>query len=114
MEWLTFINRVRDELVSGKLFNDFRVPIAKEQDLTEVAGIGLRKLYADTFNLSPNSDELLDHVSFRQGPTDKDKLAYKKAKKDRWVFFHDVFYAPDIIIKDLDNHNNIYCRSRSN
>ena len=107
MEWLTFIDRVHDELVSGNLFNDFRVPISKEQNLTEVAWIGLRKLYGETFNLPIGSNKLADFVSFRQGPTDKDRKAYKNAKKDRWVFFHDVFYAPDIIIKDLNNHNNI-------
>jgi hypothetical protein len=33
---------------------DFRVQISKEQDLTEVAGIGLRKLFAETFDQSPN------------------------------------------------------------
>jgi hypothetical protein len=107
MDWLTFIGRVHYELVNGNLFNDFRVPIYKEQNLTEVAGIGLRKLYGEKFNLPFDLDKLADFVSFRQGPTDKDRKAYKNAKKDRWVFFHDVFNAPDIIIKDLNNYNNI-------
>ena len=107
MEWSIFIEKIYDELQSGEVFNDFRHPIKSEQDLTEITALRLRNIFAESYGLSLNSDILIKHVTFRKGPTEKDKKAYRNAKKDRWVFFHDVFYAPDILVQDPNSKSNI-------
>ena len=100
MEWSAFINKIYDELQRGEAFDDFRHPIENEQDLTEITALGIRKIMAEFYGLSKNSETFIKNVTFRKGPTEKDKKAYSKAKKDRWVFFHNVFFAPDIMIQD--------------
>lgn len=100
MKWPAFINKIYHELQRGEVFGDFRHPIENEQDLTEVTALCIRKIMAESYDLCKNSETLIKNVTFRQGPTEKDKKAYSKAKKDRWVFFHDVFFAPDIMIQD--------------
>jgi hypothetical protein len=99
MSWPEFIDRVYEDLKDGKSFSDFRVPLEDEQSLTRILALGLRKIFASYFDLPLESDALFDIVTYRQGDTTRDKAAYREAKKLRWVFFHDVFYAPDILIR---------------
>ncbi len=107
MEWLSFIDTIYSELEDGKIFSDFCLPIENEQDLTNITAIEIRKLYAQQYGIPENSKFLYDYVTFRKGPTEQDRKAYRKAKENRWVFFHDVFYAPDILIRDLNSNSNI-------
>ena len=88
-----------NELIRGNLFSDFRHYFKDEQALTRTIAIGLCKLYALSFSLPVDSDDLYHKVTYRKGDSQNDKRAYKSAKGDRWVFFHDVFFAPDILIR---------------
>jgi hypothetical protein len=99
MKWIDFITQVHQELVRGELFSDYQFNFNSEQELTQSIGIGLRKLFALSYNLSENCEELHNIVTFRRGPSQRDRVAYAKAKNDRWVFFHSVFFAPDILIR---------------
>jgi len=99
MKWAVFVNSVCNELIKGNLFSDFRCHFEDEQALTRSIAIGLRKLFASSFSLPVDSDDLYHNVTYRKGNTEKDKRAYNQAKEDRWVFFHDVFFAPDILIR---------------
>jgi hypothetical protein len=99
MKWVDFVGSVYNELIRGNLFSDFRRHIEDEQTLTRTIAIGLRNLYASSFNLPVDSDDLYQRVTYRKGDTEKDKKAYSRAKDDRWIFFHDVFFAPDILIR---------------
>jgi hypothetical protein len=99
MKWAVFVNSVCNELIKGNIFSDFRCHFEDEQALTHTIAIGLRKLFASSFSLPVDSDDLYHNVTYRKGNTEKDKRAYSLAKDDRWVFFHDVFFAPDILIR---------------
>ena len=107
MEWSNFIEKVYEELQSGEAFDNFHHLIKSEQNLTEMIALRLRNIFAEVYRLPHNSDLLIKHVTFRKGPTEQDKKAYRNAKTNRWVFFHDVFYAPDILIQDLKLNANI-------
>jgi hypothetical protein len=107
MEWPDFIEMIYEELRGGDAFDDFRHQIKNEQNLTEITALKLRSIFSEVYGLPYNSDLLINHVTFRKGPTEEDKKAYRKAKRNRWVFFHDVFYAPDILIQDLNSNTNI-------
>ena len=106
MEWLNFIERIYEELQTGEALGDFHYPIKTEQHLTEITALRLRDIFAKAYKIPHNSDLLINHVTFRNGPTEQDKKAYRNAKNNRWVFFHDVFYAPDILIQDLNSNAN--------
>jgi len=107
MKWPRFIDTLYTDLENGRAFNDFRQSINSEQDLTEIIALKIRKLYAQHYGVPDNSKILFEHVTFRNRPTEHDRKAYRKAKENRWVFFHDVFYAPDILIQGLDSDSNI-------
>jgi len=99
MEWADFVESVCNELIRGNVFSDFRCHFEDEQALTRTIAVGIRTLFASSFNLPVDSDDLYHRVTYRRGDTQKDKKAYSHAKDDRWVFFHDVFFAPDILIR---------------
>jgi hypothetical protein len=95
MEWSDFVDTICDELIKGHRFSDYRRPIENEQALTRIIADGLRKFVAS----SDNPDEVYHMVTYRESDTEREKNAYSQAKEDRWVFFHDVFFAPDILIR---------------
>jgi len=107
MEWSNFIDIIFTELEKGKSFDDFRQPIINEQDLTEITALKIRNIFAQQYGVPEHSDILYNHITFRKGPSEQDRKAYREAKEARWVFFHDVFYAPDILIQDLNSNSNI-------
>ena len=103
MEWLDFVEIVDREIAKGDLFSQFRLPLKNEQALTRHLGNGLRRPVASCYELRTDSAELFSSVTYRAGDTRKDRLAYANARDDRWVFFHDVFFAPDILISRTYN-----------
>ena len=100
MKWSVFLHRIHNEFLNGEAFNDFRHSIVTEQDLTTFSALRIREIMAKSYGLKKNSKTLIENVTFRSGQTAEDKKAYSKAKQDRWVFIHDVFAAPDIMIQD--------------
>ena len=109
MKWIGFVNRVYAELKNESRFFDFNQAFEKEQQLTRVMALGLRKLFAESYNLPVNSEALPYHVLYRQGDTQTDKLAWTQSKLDKWISFHGVRFVPDILIRRrLDDPDDIY------
>lgn len=108
MEWSDFANHVYHELGKGNALFNFHQPFQKEQELTRQLGIGLRKLFAESYGLPVTYDALSYHVIFRDGDTQKDKDAWKKSKSDKWIPFHGVRFVPDFLIRrNINDPNDI-------
>jgi hypothetical protein len=55
MDWQEFVNKCHNTLKSESSYFDFEASFDKEHDLTEYLVLGLRRLFADCFGLSPAS-----------------------------------------------------------
>jgi hypothetical protein len=98
MEWNDFINKISFELSKGNDYFNFSEPSDDEHDLVKKMVLGLRRLIAESYGISHDSKKLHYHVVYRQGDNEEDKLAWNKIKDNKWIFFHDVRFVPDIMI----------------
>jgi hypothetical protein len=99
MKWVDFVNCVYSELKDGSRLFDFVQSFGREQQLTRQVALGLRKFFAESYDLPVNSESLSYHVLYRQGDTHTDKLAWTQSQKDKWISFHGVRFVPDILIR---------------
>jgi hypothetical protein len=97
---------VYSELKAGSNLFNFAQSFEKEQELTREIVRGLRKFFAESYDLSIKPEELPYRVLCRQGDTQEEKLAWKQSKRKKWISFHGVRFVPDILIRP-DDPNNI-------
>lgn len=108
MKWADFVSKVQNELKTGNRFFNFNIPFEEEHMLTREIALGLRKLFADSYNVKANSTKLYHHVVYRQGDVDQDRQAWKSVRSDKWILVHGVRYVPDILVRrTLDTSTNI-------
>ena len=113
MQWDNFVNKVQNELSAGNNFFDFDVPFEEEHQLTRATALGLRKLFAYSYNIA-NSTELHYHVVYRKGDTDQDRQAWNSVRSNKWILIHGVRFVPDILIRRSLIPQRISCPSKLN
>jgi len=109
MDWEEFFEKVYNELANGQEISNFLKSFPTEKDLTHEIGIGIRKLFSKNFSVPINSATISEHVTFREGSTVADKRAWTYAKKDKWIYFHKLFFVPDILVRKVTGRpDNIF------
>jgi len=103
MDWQEFVEGCYNTLKFVALHVATEESFNKEQDLTRYIVLALRRTYAEYFGLSPKDKLLHNRIIFRQGDSDADKIAWKKAKDSKWIMYHGVRFVPDILIFHDDN-----------
>jgi hypothetical protein len=103
MIWQEFLDKCYKTLKSESRYFEFEVSFDKEHDLTEYLVLGLRRLFADSFGLSPVDKELHYRVVYRNGDSHLDKLAWNESKISKWILYHGVRFVPDILVFKNEN-----------
>jgi hypothetical protein len=103
MDWQEFVNKCHNTLKSESRYFDFEASFDKEHDLTEYLVLGLRRLFADCFGLSPADKELHYRVVYRNGDNPLDKTAWNESKVSKWILYHGVRFVPDILVFSDEN-----------
>jgi hypothetical protein len=93
MDWQEFVNKCHNTLKSESRYFDFEASFDKEHDLTEYLVLGLRRLFADCFGLSPADKELHYRVVYRNGDNPLDKTAWNESKVSKWILYHGVRFV---------------------
>lgn len=96
MDWNEFVARVTKELCTDSGYINFRVPFAKEQDLTREIAHGLRRLFSECF---PDATDLHDRVVCRKGDEPEDRRAWKGSQRYKWVNVHGLNFVPDVLLR---------------
>ena len=109
MNWKDFVELVCNELQTGKKISNFKKKFNAEIELTHEIGFGIRKLFSSNFDVPYDSSLISEYVVFREGATSADKKAWTNSKKDKWIYFHELFFVPDILIRKAPgNPKNIF------
>ena len=80
MDGHEFVYKSYNALKSESHYIDFKASFQKEQELTKHIVLGLRRLFADCFDLGYYDKELNYHIIYRQGDNDYNKIAWRQSK----------------------------------
>jgi hypothetical protein len=108
MTWTDFVKKVQNELRTGEKFFDLNVPFEQEHLLTRTIVVGLRTLFADSYDVRGNPAKLHYHVVYRNGDVEEDRQAWNSVRSEKWIQMHGVRYVPDILVRRrLDTSTDI-------